>query len=469
MTRLYAACIVGVPLLWLLVRATRSVRGRQLLFLAASYLFYLSFGWRFFVILVASTLFNFAWGGAIRRQPTTGRLWVGIIANVSLLSVFKYLPTAAAPFADSSALASSVAHLALPIGISFWTFQGLSYLFDQYRQENLDPTLIEFMLYMGFAPTVLSGPICRLPELLPQFRENLSPSWKAVSAGARSIWIGLLMIAVARLFGSGVSGQGINWGFDQTAARLSTSDAWLLLVGYGFELFFDFAGYSRVVIGLAGMFGILLPENFRRPFLSPTPSVFWTRWHMTLSFWIRDYLFMPLATMRREIWWRNTMLVASMVVFGLWHKASVLFLVWGTYQGLLLLAHRLIQQWQRRNRVQLSGRMWTGLSWLITFTAITLGWIMFRAQDWAQAGWLFRAALVPSFSHASLLPTDLYVLIIGVAVAYFVLARLEERLEPDRGILMVIPLELRYLCYAGIAYFTLFRSAEPQSFIYFQF
>ena len=469
MTRLYAACIVGVPLLWLLVRATRSVRGRQLLFLVASYLFYLSFGWRFFAILLASTLFNFAWGGAIRRQPTTGRLWIGIVANVSLLSVFKYLPTAAAPFADTSAVASSVAHLALPIGISFWTFQGLSYLFDQYRQENLDPTLIEFMLYMGFAPTVLSGPICRLPELLPQFRENVSPSWNNVSAGARSVWIGLLMIALARLFGSGLSGQGINWGFDQTTARLSTSDAWLLLVGYGFELFFDFAGYTRVVIGLAGMFGILLPENFRRPFLSPTPSVFWTRWHMTLSFWIRDYLFMPLATMRREIWWRNTMLVVSMVVFGLWHKASVLFLLWGTYQGLLLLAHRLIQQWQRRNRVQLSGRMWTSLSWLVTFTAITLGWIMFRAQDWAQAGRLLRATLVPSFSHAALLPTDLYVLIIGVAVAYFVLARFEERLEPDRSVLTTIPLELRYLCYAGIAYFTLFRSAEPQSFIYFQF
>src|SRR5205814_8649622 len=143
---------------------------------------------------------------------------------------------------------------------------------DQYRQENLDPTLIEFMLYMGFAPTVLSGPICRLPELLPQFRENVSLSWDNVSTGARSIWIGLLMIAVARLFGGGISGQGINWGFDQTDGRLNTSDAWLLLAGYGFQLFFDFAGYSRVVIGLAGVFGIRLPENFRRPFLSPTPS-----------------------------------------------------------------------------------------------------------------------------------------------------------------------------------------------------
>jgi alginate O-acetyltransferase complex protein AlgI len=277
------------------------------------------------------------------------------------------------------------------------------------------------------------------------------------------------MIAVARLIGGGVLGQGINWGFEHVGSGLSASDTWLLLVGYGFQLFFDFAGYSRVVIGLAVMFGIRLPENFRRPFLSPTPSVFWTRWHMTLSFWIRDYLFMPLATMRREVWWRNTMLVASMVVFGLWHKASVLFLLWGTYQGLLLLAHRLIQQWQRRNGVQLAGRWWSAVSWVVTFGAITLGWIMFRAPDWQQAGALFRSALIPSFGHAAVLPPDLYVLIVGVVLAYFALARLEERIEPERGILSAIPLELRYLCYAGIAYLTLFRAAEPQAFIYFQF
>ncbi len=468
MTRLFAACLVGIPALWLVHWRMRSVRGRQVLLLIASYAFYLTFGLKFFAILLASTCFNFVWGGVLRRRPTASNLWVGILANVALLSVFKYLPSLAAALAGSSSVVAAVAHLALPVGISFWTFQGLSYLFDQYREENLDPTLLEFMLYMGFAPTVLSGPIARVPELLPQLRSRPVIGWENVTTGLKSIWIGLLMIALGRVLGGGISGHGINWGFEQDAARMSTSDVWVLLVGYGFQLFFDFAGYTRVAIGVAYLFGVRLPENFRRPFLATTPSVFWTRWHMTLSFWIRDYVFMPLATMRRGVWWRNAMLVFSMVVFGVWHKATLLFLLWGTYQGVLLLVHRLIQQWQRKRGVQTSGAQWSAISWLVTFAAITLGWILFRAQTLSQASTLLAGALVPS-GHASVLPGDFYVLVLALALAYFALAKWEERDDSERSVLAFLPIELRYICYAGIAYLAFFRAAEPQAFIYFQF
>ncbi|HEV7993618.1 MAG TPA: MBOAT family O-acyltransferase [Gemmatimonadaceae bacterium] len=468
MSSLYVAFAVGIPILWLLTQRVESARVRQVLYLVASYAFYLSVGWRFFGILLASSLFNYAWGSVVRRKPTASVLWVGILANVLLLSTFKYLPALAGLF-EQSPIARSIAHLALPIGISFWTFQGLSYLFDQYRGENLDPTLVEFLLYMGFAPTVLSGPICRLPELLPQFRSAERGSWQNVAWGAQSIWIGVLMITVARYLGSGWNGQGVNWGFESLSGRLSSADTWVLLIAYGLQLFFDFAGYSRVVIGLAMLFGIRLPENFRRPFLSPTPAVFWTRWHITLSFWIRDYLFLPIATMRREVWWRNTMLVASMVIFGLWHKASLLFLLWGTYQGLLLLAHRLIQQWQRRTKRSVKGPVGTALSWLVTFAAITLGWILFRARDWNQAGSLLASALNPFSGRPSALPSDFYALVAIVAVGYVLLEWLTERLRGEGDMLSWLPIELRYLGYATIFYFTVFHSAEPQSFIYFQF
>jgi len=468
MTSLYIAFVVGIPILWMLTQTVASARTRQLLYLVASYAFYLSVGWRFFGILLASSLFNFAWGSVVRRKPTAGVLWVGILANVLLLSTFKYLPALASLF-DQSGPAGSIAHLALPIGISFWTFQGLSYLFDQYRGENLDPSVVEFLLYMGFAPTVLSGPICRLPELLPQFRSTERATWRDVVTGAQSIWIGVLMITAARYLGSGWSGKGVNWAFESVQGRLSSADTWVLLIAYGLQLFLDFAGYSRVVIGIAGLFGIRLPENFRRPFLSPTPAVFWTRWHITLSFWIRDYLFLPIATMRREVWWRNMMLVMSMVIFGLWHKASVLFLVWGTYQGLLLLAHRLIQQWQRRNKRTVSGSLGTALSWLATFGAITLGWIFFRARDWQQAGSLLASALTPFSGRPSVLPADFYALVAIMTIGYVVLEWLTDRLRGEGEMLSWIPLELRYLGYATIFYFTVFHSAEPQSFIYFQF
>jgi alginate O-acetyltransferase complex protein AlgI len=469
MTAFYALLFVGIPVLWLVARQVESAHSRQLLYLAASYLLYLNFGLFSFVILLGSTLFNFYWGGVVRRRPTTGMLWIGILGNIALLSTFKYLPQLMGELPSSLPLVQRVAHLALPIGISFWTFQGLGYLFDQYREERLDPTLIEFMLFMGFAPTVLSGPVCRLPEMLPQFRSSAKASWEDVKVGAHAVWIGVFMITLARFFGGGLDGRGINWAFDHAGIQLSTADVWVMLAGYGFQLFFDFAGYTSVVIGIALMFGIRLPENFRQPFLAATPAAFWQRWHISLSFWIRDYLFMPLATMRREVWWRNGMLVFSMIVFGLWHKGSLLFLLWGTYQGLLLLAHRLLQQWQRRRGVTVSSVAGTFLSWFVTFVLITLGWIMFRAHDGAHAMTLLGLALVPSTSAPMALPVSFAAFVIVAILAYFIVAAIGRRFDQEGAIFRLLPIEVRYACYGGIFYFALFHTADPQSFIYFQF
>ena len=170
----------------------------------------------------------------------------------------------------------------------------------------MDPSLLEFCLYMAFWPTVLSGPICRLPSMLPQFRQ-LSPfSWDDLSAGSLRFIQGVIMkFVLAQILVSGwLPGEGIAAGFDQMKGGWGGVDVWLLGIGFGFLLFFDFAGYSHMVIGAARIFGIRLPENFDRPFLSTTPSIFWTRWHMSLSFWIRDYVFNPLAAAgRRYSWW----------------------------------------------------------------------------------------------------------------------------------------------------------------------
>src|SRR5262249_4999951 len=208
-----------------------------------------------------------------------------------------------------------------------------------------------------------------------------------------------------------------------------------------------------------------LPENFRRPYLSTTPSIFWTRWHMTLSFWIRDYLFLPVATMRREVWWRNAMLVFSMVVFGIWHKLSILFLAWGVYHGLLLFAHRMIQQHQRRTGAT-TPRPWHPLaSWFVTFVAITFSWFLFRANDAVQAARLARAAIIPSFAP-SVLPVSFYLLVAVIVVGYFVVEGLMSLRKRDELAVSLFPLELRYVCYAGIFYFTVFHTAVAQSFIY---
>ena len=394
----------------------RSRTVRQMFLVFVSYGLYVTWGAWFLAVLVASTIINFLLGRWMMRRQSAAVLWVGLAFNLALLGAFKYLPGIAVTIPIASL--ERFAHIALPLGISFWTFQAMSYLFDLYRGEELDPPFIEFALYMAFFPITISGPICRMPEMLTQFRSEEPPTRGDMATGLARIATGVLMMAVAQLLGRGViSGQGINSGFDRVTGWGGT-DVWCLAIGYGLQVFFDFAGYTHIAIGAAKMLGFTLPENFARPFSSTTPSIFWTRWHMSLSFWIRDYVFLPLAMFRREDWWRKTCLLIAMVLFGLWHGATIPFILFGCYHGVLLIAHRLMQQGERRFDWQPIGKTWTALSWLVTTALISLGWIFFRAGSATQAKQMFTALLSPAsyFQHA--LHSSVYAIVIGVAAAY---------------------------------------------------
>jgi D-alanyl-lipoteichoic acid acyltransferase DltB (MBOAT superfamily) len=226
------------------------------------------------------------------------------------------------------------------------------------------------------------------------------------------------MMLLARLLGQGIlSGEGIDSGFDRTV-QWSGPDVWCLALGFGLQLFLDFAGYSHIAIGAARALGITVPENFNRPFASANPSIFWTRWHMSLSFWIRDYVFIPLATMRRESWWRSFVLVLSMVLFGVWHRASLLFLLWGTYHGLLLVLHRQAQQLQRKLSWEPENWVWRTASWFISISLVSLGWILFRSSSVAQARQMLSAALSPKSFTVNFLSPTLYALVAAIATGY---------------------------------------------------
>jgi alginate O-acetyltransferase complex protein AlgI len=410
---LYAvALLIGLAIF----ARVRSRSARQAVLLLGSYALYATWGIWFASVLLASTLMNFLFGLWLRRKPSAPVLWIGIACNLLLLGSFKYLPGFAASLPFSSL--QKFSQLALPLGISFWTFQAMSYLFDLYRGEELDPTLWEFALYMAFFPVAISGPICRMPDMLPQFRSEEAVPRSDMVHGLSRIATGALMMQLGQLLGRGIlNAGGINTGFDQLK-QWSGPDVWCLAFGYGLQLFFDFAGYSHIAIGAAKMLGFTVPENFARPFTSPTPSIFWTRWHMSLSFWIRDYVFLPLATLRREIWWRNLTLVISMVLFGVWHKASVLFVLWGCYHGVLLVLHRQVQQLQRRLNWEPPAALWTPLSWLVTITLVSFGWIFFRANSLPQAGSMFTALLSPASYLTHFLPATLYLLVLTLAFAY---------------------------------------------------
>jgi alginate O-acetyltransferase complex protein AlgI len=197
-----------------------------------------------------------------------------------------------------------------------------------------------------------------------------------------------------------------------------------MIVGYGFQLFFNFCGYSHLVIGAARLFGFRLAENFNRPYLSTTPSEFWTRWHMSLSFWIRDYVFFPLATRRAEFWWRNLSLVIAMFVFGLWHKGSVLFMVWGIYHGLLLVGHR---YWQQSHAgLHVPTALLKPISWFVTFAGISVGWIFFRAESVHNAANMLQAAFSPTDFLRRGLPRTFYALVLVFSVGYFIMVAAGE-------------------------------------------
>jgi alginate O-acetyltransferase complex protein AlgI len=464
------------------VCATVRSRGvRQTVLLIASYVLYLTWGRWFIAVLLASTVINFLIGKWLRRNPSPGPLTIGIVFNVVLLASFKDLPEVAVQLPFSSL--QGFAHVLLPLGMSFWTFQALSYLFDLYRGDELDPTLPEFALYMAFFPVTISGPICRMPEMLTQFQSDRTTAWADIREGFRRIMIGIFMMQVAKLLGQGLmGGDGIDSGFNRLS-QWSGADVWCLAFGYGLQLFFDFAGYSHIAVGAAKALGFEIPENFARPFQSTSTSIFWTRWHMSLSFWIRDYIFLPLATARREIWWRNLSLVISMTLFGVWHRASVLFVVWGAYHGILLVLHRVVQQIERKTDREPPGLIWTPLSWAVTITLISFGWIFFRANTFAQARQMCAALSSPLSYSSHFLSGNLYFLVFGVAAAYaitlIVIDRLGTRSEKpssDQGMAAAFarwrwywlpPLFILALVLLLIA--TLTQSASTAQFMYNKF
>lgn len=456
-----------VMIVWLLSLVVRSTKAKQVLLLVASYVFYASWGVWFLLILIASSLGNYWFGRLLRRKPSAGRLVAGVAFNVLLLICFKYLPS----FAGQGS--SWLAGWLMPVGISFWTFEALSYLFDLYREEELDPTLTEFCLYLSFWPTVLTGPVCRLPNMLPQLRSLRRPRWEQLGEGARRILIGLFMkLFLAHLLMSGFNpGEGVASGFDQVSRGWGGIDAWMLAIGFGFQLFFDFAGYSHIVIGTAILFGLQLEENFDRPFLATTPSQFWTRWHMSLSFWIRDYVFLPLATVRREHAWRLFALVLSMTLFGLWHGATLTFILWGVCHGLLLVGHRLLQQASRKFNVQMPVHLGAFLSWGVTFALISLGWILFRSHNLDQALSLYSAVISPSSYGRLTLRPNFYVVTFLIVSGYFVFVGLEALAAQlrSRSWFERVKWVLSPVKYAALLLLAIIYSKHESVFVYLQF
>ena len=320
-------------------------------------------------------------------------LWLGIIANLINLAFFKYLGfilrslTAAWPLPSLAAAGSWAAEVALPIGISFYTFQMVAYLADVLRGE-IEPSQswLEFWIFIAFFAQLIAGPIMRGRQLLHQVRSVGQVRW---DPQRQELGLMLLLSGLAKKMIIADTLAPIVGRLYADAATLSGGQAWLAAWLFGFQIYYDFSAYSDIALGIGRLVGIRVARNFATPYVSANPREFWRRWHITLSSWIRDYIYIPLGGSRHGFARSLVAILAAMALSGLWHGANWTFAMWGVYHGLLVVGHRV---W---NRFVPAVPKLDWLARLLMFQLVTLGWVLFRVTDLETATALLTRMLSP--------------------------------------------------------------------------
>jgi D-alanyl-lipoteichoic acid acyltransferase DltB (MBOAT superfamily) len=357
----------------------------------ASLVFY---GWwspEYIWLLTASMAGNFWVGGQLARrasasQRTSGLLIFGIIVNLGLLGYFKYAGFLTQAVAAVTGVDLSLAEIALPVGISFFTFTQIAYLVDAHRGLAREYDAASYALFVTYFPHLIAGPILHHKEMIPQFREEGACRFSLMdlSAGGALFVIGL---GKKVLLADPIAPIADNIFRYSTDVPLTMAEAWVGALAYTLQIYFDFSGYSDMALGLSRMMGIRLPLNFDSPYKARNIIDFWRRWHMTLSRFLRDYLYVALGGNRKGRIRRYTNLMITMLLGGLWHGAGWTFVVWGGLHGLYLVINH---AW-RALRPGEPGKIEAVIGWGLTFLAVVVAWVFFRAQDMDQATAMLRA------------------------------------------------------------------------------
>lgn len=457
-------------------------RGRSLLLLFSSYFFYGYWDWRFLGLLWFSTVVDFCAGLMISNSTTSGarKRWlaVSICVNLGLLGFFKYFNFFAGSLqamltAMGMHASFATLNVILPVGISFYTFQSLSYTIDVYRGD-LKPArrLYDFALFVSFFPQLVAGPIERATSLMPQVLTPKKFSWALVLSGLELMVWGYFK----KVFIADNLAPIVDHVFSTSVEQQTGLQLLLGIYAFALQIYGDFSGYSDIARGVARCLGVELMVNFRCPYFSANPQEFWKRWHISLSTWLRDYLYFSLGGNRGGPGKTYRNLIATMLLGGLWHGAAWTYVLWGLYQGILLVLHRL---WVGRvsfDRTSPVGALSTVKRFIgiaLFFQIVCGGWLLFRASS-VQQVWNILCALP---FHWSLGSTEIYYLrMLGFLGWYLVLVEmiwfLRERTQGDREE-MPRPTYRTWLRVALILFqissVFLFGAWDAQSFIYFQF
>jgi D-alanyl-lipoteichoic acid acyltransferase DltB (MBOAT superfamily) len=369
-----------LPFTLLAVALARPFGGRtvQGTLAVASLIFYGWFVPGYVLLLLGSILVNYTIGIAVERRRDDRRaLTLGVALNLGLLCLCKYLDfligTANALLATDWAFAN----LVLPLAISFFTFQQIAYLVDLHRGTASTPTLLEYLLFVCLFPHLIAGPIVHHSELIPQFRRPEFGRLTAAGLLTGLTWFAIGLAKKVLIADSLTPVTGTAFGIAASGGQPSLLEAWSGALAFAFQIYFDFSGYSDMAIGLGLMFGFVLPLNFNAPYRAESIIEFWRRWHMTLSRFLRDYLYIPLGGNRHGSARRYANLMITMLLGGLWHGANWTFAVWGGLHGIYLAINHL---WCAAGL-----RLPRAAGWLLTFVAVCFAWTFFRAENFAAA------------------------------------------------------------------------------------
>lgn len=369
---------------------------RKLLLVAASTVFYAWFSFKCAALLVFSMGFNYLLAEWIGRKSESRGHWpvaiAGICANLLLLFHFKYSNMFKESLGSLFGVSFEIAPIVLPLAISFYTFTQIGYLMDVAKKPSLRCGFVDYCLFVVFFPHLIAGPVVRHSEIVPQYaNRELKPDWACLATGTAIFLVGLYKKTLLAdpaavhadwIFNHVAKGDGLTW-----------FSAWVGAIAYGLQIYFDFSGYSDMAIGLATMFAIRFPINFNSPYKALSISDFWKRWHMSLTRFFRDYIYIPLGGNRGGYWIQARNILLVFLISGLWHGAGWTFVIWGALHGFYLATHLTWKSMIQSLRWKPGGQVWTAFAWCLTTAAVMFAWVFFRAHNVASALRMSRAML----------------------------------------------------------------------------
>ena len=441
--------------------------------LVASYFFYAYWDWRFLSLIALSAVINYFTVISIVKAKSQRRrknlLIISICGNLSILGSFKYYNFFVSEFIKGFGFLDLGLHLpildiVLPVGISFYTFQAMGCAIDVYRgttQPNWH--FLDFALFVAFFPLLLAGPIERSSRLMPQIVNPRSGSTESFSIGLYYILMGLFKKVVVADNMAPI----VNMIFSADSSKLSGADCLIGVYAFAFQLYGDFSGYSSIAKGIAKWLGFDIMENFSMPYFSTSPRDFWRRWHISLSSWFRDYVYIPFGGNRlgKFINFRNLMF--TMTLCGLWHGANWTFICWGVFHGLLLIGYQIFVDYRKISDLLVNSFLSRAIKALVMFHLVCIGWLMFRAESIPQA-WMMLNKMVTDF-HV----TEFTWFSLGMIGFYVVpLLMIELWIERSGDLLKLIKVHwvVRSSIYGYVVLMlVIFQPITPQQFIYFRF